>query len=38
MINRKQLYGNPTRPRWNKLKKVRHLTGIADLNVVQKDI
>ncbi len=38
MINRKQLCTNQTSSRWKKVNKIRHLTVIADLNVVQKKI
>ncbi len=36
--NRKQLYTNQTRSRWQNVNKMRHFTVIADLNVVQKKI
>ncbi len=38
MINRKQLYTNPTSSRWKKVNKMSHFTVIADLNVAQKEI
>ncbi len=36
MINRKLLYTNQTSSRWKKVKKMRHFTVIANLNVAQK--
>ncbi len=36
MINRKQLDTKQTSSRWKKVNKMRHITVIADLNVVQK--
>ncbi len=38
MINRKQVYTNPTSSSWKKVNKVRHFTVITDLNVTQKII